>query len=105
MTYTAGYSILGNPWHFEPTEHETFDEAKRALIKEMLTEADDAAKSGADRIKSYCDALANAAEDVNLWSENDYNMRKYGYQSSAAGRYVWWIAKSKEDEGTINEHH
>lgn len=95
MTYTAGYNVPGHPWHFEPTEHGTFDEAKRALIKEMLTEADDAAKSGAPRIESYCEALVNAAEDVNLWSESDCNMRKYGYQSITASGHVWWIAEFK----------
>lgn len=90
MSYTAGRNDPGNLWHFEPSEHETFDEAKRALIREMLLEAVIAGlrPEGDDR----ADELAGAAEDVNLWIERDRDMPTWR-KSITAGGYEWFIAR------------
>lgn len=92
VKYVAGCNVLGNLWHFEPTEHETFDEAKRALIREMLLEADIAWKCETPEGNDTADELAGAAEDVNLWIERDRDMPSWR-RSTTAGGYEWFIAR------------
>src|SRR5690606_17527438 len=89
VRWLVGHNMPGYLPDSTPTEHETFDEAKRALIEDMLFHADYAPDDTADE-------LANAAQDVNLWSERDSDMRDYGRQSISAGGFEWWIAREGE---------
>ena len=62
MRFSSGSNMPG----FMPDEpaehHETFDEAKRCLISEILRDADQAdTEEGAEDLTGF-------AEDVNLWS-------------------------------------
>lgn len=88
MAYTSGYNGSVYLWHFEPTKHETFDEAKRALIQDMMFHADYEPDNTANE-------LALVAEDINLWDENDRDMRDHGRQSITAGGFEWWIAREE----------
>lgn len=94
MSYTVGQNIPGYLPDSEPMEYETFDEAKRALIKDMLFHADYAPDDTADE-------LAGVAEDVNLWSESDRSMRNHGHQSITAAGYVWWISRWWSEEWRV----
>lgn len=76
-TYIIGNNMPGYMPDSEPfTVEGTFDEAKRALIDELLFAAEYAAT------EEEAEELTNAAEDVNLWS---------GPDSIYVGNYVYWI--------------
>ena len=76
-TYVIGNNMPGYMPDSEPfTVEGTFDEAKRALISELLFAAEYAAT------EEEAEDLTHAAEDVNLWSRPD---------SIYVGNYVYWI--------------
>lgn len=76
MTTTTLYSIGQNipgylPMADEPTLFTTHDDAKRALIDVILNAADNAACMDNE---THAESLSAAAEDVNLWSGDDYTI-------------------------------
>lgn len=93
--FVAGHNVPGYLPDCEPMECETFDEAKRALIEEMLHEADIAGQCETPEGDNRADELAGAAEDVNLWSERDRDMRDHGRESITVGGYEWFIAREE----------
>lgn len=74
MGYTIGWNMPGYLPEMEPYTLDTADEAKRAMIDEMLHTADLA------DIEDEAEALTHAAEDLNLedvslgWSNTVYDM-------------------------------
>jgi hypothetical protein len=73
-----------------PEDETTFDEAKRALIAEMLFDADEETTTSDD-----AEELTAAAEDVNLWGHADLAVspshKRFGeWTVTAAGR-VYFI--------------
>lgn len=63
MKYVAMWNIPGCMPEMEPVECETFDEAKREIINELLHSADDYHEN-----ESEAEAFTHMAEDVNLES-------------------------------------
>lgn len=96
IRYLVGHNMPGYLPDNVPTEYGTFDEAKRALIAEMLHEADIAGQCETPEGDNRADELASATEDVNLWSERDRDMRDHGRESITVGGYEWWIAREEE---------
>lgn len=80
MPYVIGNNMPGYLPDAEPFVVDgTFDDAKRALIHELLFAADYAEEEEAED-------LTHAAEDVNLWSRPD---------DIRVGSYVYWIAEDR----------
>jgi len=66
LTFAVGWNTPGYLSDGEPIECETFDDAKRCLIDELLHDADNAST------ERKAEDLAAMAEDVNLWSSPDW---------------------------------
>ncbi len=64
--YVVGWNTPGYLPDGEPIECETFDDAKRYLIDELLRDADYAS------CECKAEDFAAMAEDVNLWSSPDW---------------------------------
>jgi hypothetical protein len=78
--YISGTNYSGYLPDVIPTESATFEEAKQALIAEILWEADH------NTSDDVADALAALAEDVNLWSRPDSVT-----VADPCGDRAWWI--------------
>lgn len=81
MTYVIGNNMPGYLPDAEPFAVDgTFEDAKRALINELLFSADYA------DTEEEAEDLTHAAEDVNLWSRPD---------DIRVGGHVYWIAEGE----------
>lgn len=81
--FTAGWNQPGELPESDPAEFDTFDEAKRYIIDQMLQLADDVAEGGDEDL---AEEITNDAEDVNLES-----------REFVTGPYdgdVYWVAAS-----------
>lgn len=80
-TYVIGSNMPGYLPDSEPfTVTGTFDDAKRALIDEILFQADYANN------EEEAEELTLAAEEVNLWSDCD---------DISVGNWVYWIQEGE----------
>lgn len=82
--WDVGSNMPGYLPESEPYRYTTFDGAKRSLIEEMLRDADSAAEIGDEET---AEALTNAAEEVNLWSE--------GPNDVTIGNRAYWIESAE----------
>jgi len=90
--FHAGHNVHGYLPESDDTGYvfDTFDDAKRSLIDDILRHADSIAEHDADA----ADALAAVAEDVNLWTGQDYVCAD---DDTPLGR-VYWIAACHDSE-------
>jgi hypothetical protein len=82
MNYTAGYNLPGCLPEMEPQRFDTFDEAKRFVIRE-LKQGEDTAENE-DEAERFC----HTAEDVNLESG------PFAIGPMPDG-YVYWVEESE----------
>jgi hypothetical protein len=80
MPYVIGNNMPGYLPDSEPFAVDTFEDAKQALIDELLWAAEYAEEEEATD-------LTHAAEDINLWSRPD---------SVTIGNTAYWIAEGFE---------
>jgi len=69
MSFVVVVNMPGYMPDAEPYALDSFDEAKRALIDEMLRDADAAGESGDEDL---AESLTHAAEDLNLSSGPEF---------------------------------
>lgn len=79
MGYTIGFNMPGYLPEMEPYTVDTADEAKRAMIDELLRHADSTDEPEATE-------LSHAAEDLNLTDVSD------GWDNTI-GNTAYWIAR------------
>lgn len=73
MGYTVGFNMPGYLPEMEPYAVDTADEAKRAMIDEILRDADNAESDRADELSHLAEDLN--LEDVSLgWSDTVGNI-------------------------------
>lgn len=81
-SYVAGYNIPGFLPEVEPATFDTFDEAKRFVIDELLLAADDCA---AAENEAGAEELTAIAESVNLESG------PFSWDASHVDGYAYWV--------------
>lgn len=82
--FIAGYNQSGYLPTSTPEQFESFDEAKRFVIGELLLLAD---QYGDACSEDYAEQLTHIAEDVNLESAP--------FCTPVVAGYVWWVEQYK----------
>ena len=90
MNHAYGHNVSGYLPESDTYVVETFDEAKRGLIADMLRTADYA------ETESIAEDLTNTAEDVNLWSGPDTAYVEM-MESEHCIPTAWWIMETEEE--------
>lgn len=90
MNYAVGHNIAGYMPECDIYVTDTFDQAKRYLISEMLEAADYA------ETEQIAEELAAAAEDVNLWNGPDVCYVDM-IDSEHCLPTAWWIDVTEEE--------
>jgi hypothetical protein len=92
--YAVGHNVAGYLPEADVAVFDTFDEAKRCLIHDMLLAADYA------ETETIAEDLTNSAEDVNLWNGPD-TVYVEMIDSPHCIPTAWWIMEA--DEAPENE--
>lgn len=87
--YAVGHNVAGYMPECDVVVFESFDDAKRYLIDEMLRAADYA------ETETIAEDLTNSAEDVNLWSSPDFVYVEM-IDSPHCIPTAWWIVETDE---------